>query len=411
MAATATPPVNQVNKDYRILGVISVGHFMSHYYCLTLPPIFPQLREAFGVSYTELGTLLALMMAATAVVQIPMGFWVDRYGARIVLTVGLVMMSICCLATGLVSSFWPFAVFTLLSGFFNAVFHPADYAILNSSMAQHRMGRAFSIHTFSGHLGAATAPALMIAMTSLAGWKIALVASGVFGILVAGLLATQWNVMREDTAPKAKKADGSAGGWAATKVLITRPILIFFLFFALLSMTATGMQTFAVTAFVTLHATPLETANLVLSIYLFCSAGGILIGGELADRWPHHGLLAAIMFALTALFSVMMAVFNMPAALLAIMMAVMGLGQGITRPARDMMLRDAAPKGSIGRIFGFVSSGLAFGSAVAPIPFGLMLDWGLPAWVFYLNAIFMLIAIATVVVPKDITELRPAPAE
>jgi MFS family permease len=73
-----------------------------------------------------------------------------------------------------------------------------------------------------------------------------------------------------------------------------------------------------------------------------------------------------------------------------------------------MMLRAAAPKGSVGKAFGFVSAGIAAGSAIAPIPFGLLLDAGRPEWVFYLIALFMLVALVTVLVPK--TRPGPAPA-
>jgi MFS transporter, FSR family, fosmidomycin resistance protein len=52
-------------------------------------------------------------------------------------------------------------------------------------------------------------------------------------------------------------------------------------------------------------------------------------------------------------------------------------------------------------VFGFVSAGIAVGSAVAPIPFGWLLDTGRPEWVFYLIAIFMMVALFTVFVPKS----------
>ena len=42
-----------------------------------------------------------------------------------------------------------------LAGLANSVYHPADYAILGSSMAEERVGRAFSIHTFAGFMGGA----------------------------------------------------------------------------------------------------------------------------------------------------------------------------------------------------------------------------------------------------------------
>jgi MFS family permease len=65
-----------------------------------------------------------------------------------------------------------------------------------------------------------------------------------------------------------------------------------------------------------------------------------------------------------------------------------------------MMLRQAAPKGSTGKVFAYVSAGISGGSALAPIPFGYLLDHGRPDWVFYLLAIFMLVSLVTIAVPK-----------
>ena len=92
MDASVTVP--SARQDYKILGLISTGHFMSHFYFLVLPPLFPYLKDVFGVSYTELGGLMTAIYASSAISQVPVGFMVDRYGARVVLTFGLVMMAI-----------------------------------------------------------------------------------------------------------------------------------------------------------------------------------------------------------------------------------------------------------------------------------------------------------------------------
>jgi MFS transporter, FSR family, fosmidomycin resistance protein len=400
-------------QDAKVLGLISTGHFMSHFYSLTLPPLFPFLKEAFDVSYTELGVMMALVGGATAVSQVPIGFMVDRLGARMVLTIGLIVISLGYGLVGLAPSFGVVLVLVTLAAIGNSVFHPADYAILNSSISPARMGRAFSIHTFAGHLGSAAAPATMILLSAVFDWRVALVAVGLFGLVVMAAMATQSNSLHDDAVPQKKKKDGEADGTKSASaavdagqksglaLLFSKPILLFFLFFATLSFTSTGLQAFSVSALVTLHQTPVSSANIALSAYLLCSAGGILLGGEITDRTTRHELIGAVAFLLTALLSLVMAWIDLPLFLLVTAMVVMGLGQGVVRPVRDMMLRAAAPSGSVGKVFGFVSAGIAVGSAIAPIPFGWLLDTGRPQWVFYLIAIFMTIAIVTVIIPKS----------
>jgi MFS family permease len=77
-----------------------------------------------------------------------------------------------------------------------------------------------------------------------------------------------------------------------------------------------------------------------------------------------------------------------------------GLTQGMIRPARDMMVRAAVPKGAIGRAFGFVSAGASIGGALSPVLFGWVIDLGEPRLVFALVVLFMLAAAGTVIVSR-----------
>lgn len=407
----ATAAVKAGRRDAKVLGLISTGHFMSHFFFLTLPPLFPLLKEAFGVTYTELGLMMTAIYGASGLAQVPVGFLVDRVGARVVLTVGLILMSLGFGLVGVAPTFWAVIPLVIVAAVGHSVFHPADYAILNASISPSRMGRAFSIHTFAGHLGSAIAPVAMIFVAALINWRAALLMAGVAGLLVMAALSTQWRTLHDDALPK-KRRDAPSETAAAPEpapdgvaLLLSRPMILFFLFFAAISMTSTGMQAFSVSALVALRDMPVAAASAALTAYLFSSAAGILIGGQISDRTERHDLVAAFMFVLTVVFMLVLATVNLPLAALVALMIVMGIGQGIIRPARDMMLRAAAPQGSIGKVFGFVSAGIAAGSAVAPIPFGMMLDAGRPEWVFYLIAIFTVVALATVLAPKK----RPAP--
>ena len=94
------------------------------------------------MSYTELGLALVAFNALTAIFQTPAGFLVDRIGARIVLICGLLLGSAAVAVAGIVASFWVFVAMFALAGLGNAVYHPADYAMLSHRVANERMGRA-----------------------------------------------------------------------------------------------------------------------------------------------------------------------------------------------------------------------------------------------------------------------------
>ncbi len=398
-------PAISVRQDTKILGVVSAGHFLSHFYLLTLPPLFFILKSEFAVSYAALGAILTVSFALSAVAQIPMGFLVDRIGARIVLTTGLVIMAVCIGLMGFAASYWQVLILFTIAGIGHSVFHPADYAILNASIEPSRMGRAFSIHTFSGHLGSALAPATVIFLATVWNWRAALFIAGAMGLVATGVLASQWNSLRDDVVPAKNTAAETRASGPGPKdgmaLLLSKPILLFFLFFLMTSMTASGVHAFLVVALIELHDMPLALASATLTGYLIASAAGILLGGVFADRTTRHDLQAALAFTVSALLILVVAAASLNLGLMIVVLVLAGLMQGIVRPARDMMVRGASPKGSMGKVFGFVSAGMAAGSAISPMMFGFVMDLGRPEWVFYLMVIFMVVAIATVMTPKE----------
>jgi len=87
-------------------------------------------------------------------------------------------------------------------------------------------------------------------------------------------------------------------------------------------------------------------------------------------------------------------------ALIAVM-AASGFSTGFIAPSRDMIVREATPEGSFGKVFGFVTTGFNVGGIVSPMIFGALMDAGHPRLVFIGVAVVALIAILTVVtLPK-----------
>jgi MFS family permease len=146
-----------------------------------------------------------------------------------------------------------------------------------------------------------------------------------------------------------------------------------------------------------IHDTPGTVANIGLSGFLLFSAAGVLVGGIIADRTPHHEWVAAIGFACTSAMAVLMAWVNMPGAVLITVMSVGGLLNGIIQPSRDMMVRAVTPAGSFGKVFGFVSTGFNLGGMVAPLLYGFLMDRGEPRAIFMIVVAFILLGLVTAI--------------
>ncbi|MCK8786440.1 MFS transporter [Roseomonas sp. NAR14] len=408
--AAGEAPAGQ-GRDGRIIALIGTGHFLSHFYMLTLPPLFLAWRGEFGVSFAMLGLATALMSGTTAVLQTPVGFWVDRWGARPFLVGGTLLMALSVSAMAFVPSFWWILPLSILSGIGNSVIHPADYAILAGSIDRNRMGRAFALHTFTGNLGFAAAPPVIALLAATIGWRGALLSVGLLGIPVVAAILWQSRVLRDQAKP-AKDTKGITG----RELLLSRTMLLFFAFMLLSSMSTSGVTNFLITVLGQLWGTAAEVAALALSGYTVGQTSGVLVGGWYADRSTRQvGFVVSLTLVAMALFITIGTVpMARPVLLLAAFTA--GLCLGASRTPRDVMVKNAAPPGQIGKVFGFVSSGLPLGGALMPVPCGLLIDSGHPGLVLPLVATLLglsLLCMGTASVSAEADRGRrvPLPAE
>lgn len=405
MTATA----DGVRQDGKIMSLVCTGHFLSHFYAFCLPPLFPFLNADLGLSYTALGALLTLRGLATSVAQLPAGFVVDCFGAKLVLMAGLLMTIFGYAFFAAVDSYWLFIVFIILGGVGDSVFHPADYSILNASVDPSRMGRAYSVHTFSGHLGFAAAPAVVTAIAALWDWRVALLIAALFGFIVAGLLASQWGALKEDSGPRKKKQDEAEPAldpnapkqsWLQAKfgMILNAPVLSLFGFFVISTMATSGINGFSISALTKMHDIPEAMLGLPVTAFMLSSAFAVLAGGYLADKLPMSAsVFAALGFMGAAVVVLAIGYFPLPYALMILLFPIAGFFLGVIRPARDLMVRDVAPKGKSGAVFGFVFSGQSLGSSIAPVFYGLILDHMAPQNVFFVSAGFLMLGILTVI--------------
>ena len=385
-----------LKRDARIIGLVGSAHFVSHFFQLTLPPLFPLMKETFGVPYVALGFMMSVMYAASGVGQTVSGFLVDRFGASRVLLSGMALFAASVGAAGLAPSYWVLVPIAVLAGLGNSVFHPADYSIFNTSVSVRRLGRAYSVHSIAGSLGWTVAPVVVVTLATHYSWRVALITVGAAGVLAALLLSTQRAVLANEMTAAPRPGEHEGGLAADIRLLFVAPVLAAFAYFALLATSLIGIQTFSVSALVALYHAPLGLATGALTAFLLGTASGVLLGGFLADRTRRHDLVAATGMASAAVLTVLLASGALPLAALPIVMALAGFALGVTSPSRDMLVRAATPRGASGKVYGFVYSGLDLGSALTPLMFGWLLDRGEPRAVFVVSAVFMLLTITTV---------------
>ena len=380
--------------DVGVISTIGTGHFFAHFYILALPPLFPILTDGLGFSYTQLGIGLAALNLATALVQVPVGIIVDRFGAFWPLLIGQIAFAAGIGLVALAPSFPIFLLLMLVAGFGNAVYHPADYSILAAAVSQRRVGRAFAVHTFGGYLGFAAAPALLLPLEARFGWQAALASCSAIGLMFALVLTMLRSVLVSD-----RPGTGRDPGRAAVRTLslfANWPVAMAFLFFALISAGQGGFSNFGTATLEQFADVDIQAAGRPVLLYLLASAAGVLVGGQIADQTERHGLVVAACFAVIAFLAALLAALPVHWWVICLLFGIAGLFGGAVSPSRDLMVKQITPPGASGRVFGFVTIGFNAGTlAVAPL-FGYLLDHALTRMVFWTIALISALSILTI---------------
>ena len=382
-----------LRQDAHVIGLVGIAHLVSHFSQLLLAPLFPWLKDDFGVGYAELGFLMTLFFVTSCAVQAASGFVVDRFGPRPVLFGGLALLGLAAFGYSVSTHYWMLAMFSVVAGVGNGVFHPVDYTLLNRKVSAARLGHGYSVHGITGSLGWAVAPAMLVPVAIATSWRTALVCAGVFAFAVLALLLFNREKLALPAAAPAKP--GAAAADSSFGFLRIPAVWMCFGFFFFYAVALGIVQVFAPGAARELHAVPVAQAALCLTVYMVCSALAMVAGGFLVSDPTRCEKLVALGFGFAACVALALGFMHPPAWMVPVMFGLMGLGAGIAGPSRDMIVKRATPANASGRVYGVVYSGLDIGQALAPLVFGPLMDKGQYAAVFIGLALVQAVLIAS----------------
>jgi MFS family permease len=392
MTAAAVP----LRRDAQVIGLVGLAHGTSHFYHLLLAPLFPWLKDAFALSYAELGLLMSVFFIVSGTGQALAGFVVDRFGALPVLLGGILLLGVSAVGLAVSPSYLSLLFFAGVSGLGNSVFHPADFTMLNRRVSTPRLGHAFSVHGLAGTLGWAAAPVFMAGLATLFGWQAALLAASSVAFVVFAVLIAFREVLDPRQIAQSVHSARKDGG-KALEFLRLPAVWMCFAFFFISALSFGGIQSFAPSALRDLYTVPFTFATGCITAYMLASAAGLVAGGFIASHTANHDRVIAAAFSASGLLAVLVASGAVPVWALMIVLGGIGFGAGIAGPSRDLLVRAAAPRNATGRVYGVVYSGLDIGLSIAPLVFGALMDAQHPGWVFIMIGLFQVLALAAAV--------------
>jgi MFS family permease len=261
------------------------------------------IRGSLGISDLEISLLQGLAFAIFyTVCGLPIGWLVDHKPRRRIVCLGIVLWSLAAAGCGLASRYWHLLLGRIGVAAGEATLAPAAYSILSDTFPSNRLALPMSVMGTGAALGGALAAMLAGLIVSVVppegvdlplvgravGWQVALIATGLPGLLLAPLVYTIPDPVRRD-----RQTGTPAGSFGDTfRYLLANRRLYggHFLGFGLFSMCNYGVMAWLPTFFIRHHGWDISTAAYVTgSLTLFAGVPGGILMGYTVDRWFSSG--------------------------------------------------------------------------------------------------------------------------
>src|SRR6202140_3570173 len=176
-ALATTSPLSPELSRLAILLALSI--FINYIDRGNLAIAAPLIKDDLGLSYSQLGVLLASFFYTYAIFQIVSGWLVDRFPVNWVLALGILLGSAATFGTGLVSGFKLLLVMRLILGIGESVAYPSYSKIISRHFSESQRGRANSLISAGQACGPAVGTLLGGLLIAHAGWRLFFVVFGV----------------------------------------------------------------------------------------------------------------------------------------------------------------------------------------------------------------------------------------
>ena len=264
----------------KVLGAISFSHFLNDMLQSLIPAIYPQLKDAFSLSFTQIGLITLTYQITASLLQPAVGLYTDHHPKPFSLSIGMGCTLVGMIILSLAPSYAMLLLAVALVGTGSSVFHPESSRVARMASAG-QYGLAQSIFQVGGNAGTATGPLLAALIVipqgrhSLAWFSLAALLAMLILFKVGGWYKRRQMGEKLRTGPVQPEIRVRAVIWPLLILLV----LIFSKFFYLASLNSYFI-------FYLMHKFHISviSGQLHLFVFLAGAAAGTLLGGPIGDR-------------------------------------------------------------------------------------------------------------------------------
>ena len=142
-ALSSTKQASHLSPELSRLAVLlALSIFINYIDRGNLSIAAPHIKDALGLSYSQLGILFSSFFWTYAIFQIVSGWFVDRFPVNWVLAIGILLWSASTFGTGLVRGFTLLLAMRLVLGIGESVAYPSYSKIISRHFSESQRGRA-----------------------------------------------------------------------------------------------------------------------------------------------------------------------------------------------------------------------------------------------------------------------------
>jgi FSR family fosmidomycin resistance protein-like MFS transporter len=278
---------DQSRPNYRLLGLLALGHLVIDTNQGSLPALLPYLKAVLGLTYTATGVIVLMSNVTSSLIQPLFGFLADKTSRRWLLPLSVFLSSVGIALSGVAPSYYALLALVMVSGFGVAAYHPEGYRTA-TQVAGERKATGVSIFSTGGNIGIAVGPPLITMLLVSFGLP------GTLGMLLPGLLVTGllMAVLPGLSRPLPARAQVAT---LAPKTMVGGMSLLV-LVVAIRSWTQIGFTTYMPFYYLEVLKGDPRMVGTLLAVFLGAGAVGTLVAGPISDRVGHRRYMVSVFF-------------------------------------------------------------------------------------------------------------------
>ncbi len=277
------PAPGAENTGFKVLAAISFSHFLNDMLQSLIPAIYPLLKDAFLLNFTQIGLITLTYQITASMLQPAVGLYTDHHPKPYSLAIGMA-----CTLSGLITlafapSYAMLLIAAALVGLGSSIFHPESSRVARMASGG-RYGLAQSIFQVGGNAGTAMGP-LLAALIVIPHGRHSL---GWFSLASLLAILVLWQVGGWYRRRQLQRGRLHKVGLPGSRALPARTVagtmllllvLIFSKFFYLAS-----LNSYFTFYLIGKFHLSVQSAQIHLFVFLFGAALGTILGGPVGDQ-------------------------------------------------------------------------------------------------------------------------------